>query len=47
VVLTKEEREAYEQVLLALSISSSKINIVRDTINGVDQKDIRPEVNNR
>ena len=47
VVLTRQEREAYEQVLLALSISSSKINIVRDTINGVDQKDNAPEVNNR
>jgi hypothetical protein len=47
VVLTKQERDAYQQVLLALSISSAKINIVRDTINGVDKKDDGPEVNNR
>ena len=35
-VLTKEERYAYQQLMLALSISSSKLNVVRDAINGVE-----------
>lgn len=34
--LTKEERHAYEQLMLALSITSSKLKIVKDTINGTD-----------
>lgn len=46
-VLTKEERYAYERLLLALSISSSKINIVRNTINGVDEKPVTPNSHNR
>jgi hypothetical protein len=33
-VLTSEEKYAYEQLKLALSITSSKFKIVRDTING-------------
>lgn len=32
--LTPEERYAYRQLMLALSISSSKLKIVRDTIDG-------------
>jgi hypothetical protein len=32
--LTQEERYAYRQLMLALSISSSKLKIVQDTING-------------
>jgi hypothetical protein len=34
--LTKEERYAYDQLMLALSITSSKLKIVQDTINGTD-----------
>ena len=32
--LTDEEKYAYRQLMLALSISSSKLKIVQDTING-------------
>lgn len=35
--LTKEEKYAYGQLLLALSITSSKLQIVTDSINGVDE----------
>lgn len=35
--LTQEEKYAYNQVLLALSITSSKLRLVQDSINGVDQ----------
>lgn len=45
--LTKEERYAYQQLMLALSISSSKFNIVRDTINGVEEPESAPKQNNR
>jgi hypothetical protein len=34
--LTERERYAYEQLMLALSITSSKLQIVQDTIDGVD-----------
>ena len=34
--LTKEERYAYDQLMLALSITSSKLKIVQDTINGTE-----------
>ena len=34
VALTREEQYAYRQLMLALSISSSKLKIVKDTING-------------
>ena len=34
--LTKEERHAYEQLMLALSITGSKLKIVQDTINGTE-----------
>ncbi len=34
--LTKEEKYAYGQLMLALSITSSKLQIVKDSINGVD-----------
>ena len=43
--LTKEELYAYEQLMLALSISSSSLNIVRDTINGSEVN--MPKPNNR
>ncbi len=38
VVLTKEERYAYEQLMLGLSITSSKLKIVRDKARGVQEK---------
>ena len=37
--LTKEERHAYEQLMLALSITGSKLKIVQDTINGTADTD--------
>jgi len=47
VALTDEERYAYRQLMLALSISSSKLNIVRNTINGVEESDNDTKQNNR
>ena len=47
VALTEEERYAYHQLMLALSISSSKLNIVRNTINGVEQTDNDTKQNDR
>ncbi len=38
-VLTKEEKYAYGQLMLALAISSSKLQLVQDSINGVEQND--------
>jgi hypothetical protein len=35
-VLTAEERFAYNQLMLALSITTSKLQIVQDSINGVE-----------
>ena len=35
-LLSKEEKYAYGQLMLALSITSSKLQIVQDSINGVD-----------
>lgn len=46
-VLTAEERYAYDQVVLALSISSSSLNVVRDAINGVDHNGPQSKQNNR
>lgn len=37
--LTKEEKYAYEQLMLALSITGSKLKIVQDTVNGTDEKE--------
>ena len=34
--LSEEERYAYEQLMLALSITGSKLKIVQDTINGIE-----------
>lgn len=34
--LTKEERYAYNQLMIALSITSSKLKLVEDKINGVE-----------
>ncbi|CAN5334298.1 hypothetical protein BH20ACI2_BH20ACI2_17070 [soil metagenome] len=38
-VLTKEEKYAYGQLMLALAISSSKLQLIQDSINGVEQND--------
>jgi hypothetical protein len=35
-VLTEEEKYAYNQLMLALSITNSKMKIVRDTMSGAD-----------
>jgi hypothetical protein len=46
--LTDEERYAYGQLMLALSISSEKLKVVQDAINGVEtNKDSSPRNNNR
>jgi hypothetical protein len=37
VTLTEEERYAYDRLMYALAVSSSKMKIARDAINGVDQ----------
>ena len=37
--LTKEERHAYEQLMLALAISGSKIKIVQNAIHGVEENE--------
>jgi len=36
IILTNEEKYAYGQLMLALSITGSKLKMVRDTINGED-----------
>ena len=36
VVLTKEEKQAYDQLMLALSIAGSKLKVVHDTIQGIE-----------
>ena len=47
VALTREERYAYRQLMLALSISGSQLNIVRNTINGVEDEPSAIKQNNR
>lgn len=47
VALTQEERYAYQQLLLALSISSSKLKIAQDAVNGVENPDSNQKHNNR
>ncbi|HEX8637909.1 MAG TPA: hypothetical protein VF692_07605 [Pyrinomonadaceae bacterium] len=36
--LTAEEKQAYEQLMLALSITSSKLKIVKDKVDGVEEQ---------
>lgn len=36
--LTKEEQYAYDQLMLALSITSSKFKIVKDKVEGIEEK---------
>ena len=38
--LTKEEKFAYDQLMLALSITSSKFKLVRDKVEGVEMESI-------
>ncbi len=39
VILSKEEKYAYGQLMLALSITSSELKLVRNKIDGVEKKD--------
>jgi type III secretory pathway component EscV len=39
VTLTKEEKYAYDQLMLALSITSSKFKMVKDKVAGIEEKD--------
>ena len=41
--ITKDEKLAYDQLMLALSITSSKLQIVRDSVNATQES----EVNNK
>lgn len=45
--LTNEERHAYEQLMLALAISSSKIKVVHNAINGIEENENLRTPNNR
>jgi hypothetical protein len=47
VALTQEERYAYHQLMLALSISSSKLKVVQDAINGVESNETSTKQNDR
>ena len=38
IALTKEEKYAYDQLMLALSITSSKLKIVKDKANGIEEQ---------
>lgn len=47
VSLTREEKYAYGQLLLALSITGSKLKIVQDRVNGVEDSKTIVTKNNR
>ena len=38
VMLTKDEKYAYDQLMLALSITSSKLKLVKDKVEGVEEQ---------
>ncbi len=38
IILTKEEKYAYSQLMLALSITSSKLKLVKDKVDGIEEK---------
>jgi hypothetical protein len=40
IVLTEEEKYAYDQLMLALSITSSKLKMVRDKVDGIENQKI-------
>ncbi len=42
IILTDEERLAYNKLMLALSITSAKLNLVRTKVEGIDQEEITP-----
>lgn len=42
--LTKEESYAYNRLMLALSITSSKLRLVTDKIEGVEERDTVPKI---
>lgn len=46
-ILTSQEKYAYGQLMLALSITSSKLKIVQDTINGIENKESAATKNER
>ncbi len=41
--LTVEERQAYDQLMLALSITGAKLKIVKDKIDGIEEQNIDPK----
>ncbi len=43
VKLTKEEKYAYDQLMLALSITSSKLKLVTDKIENVEEQNVVQE----
>ena len=45
--LTAQERYAYNQLMLALSISSSQLKVVQDAVNGVEDTSGNKKENNR
>lgn len=47
VTLTSEEKFAYGQLILALSITGSKLKIVQDKVNGVEEGKTNVKENNR
>lgn len=47
VTLTPEEKYAYGQLMLALSITGSKLKLVQDTINRIEDTDKHVNDNNR
>jgi hypothetical protein len=42
IILTDDERFAYNQLMLALSITSAKLNLVKSKVEGVDQEENTP-----
>ena len=47
VALTEEEKYAYRQLMIALSVSSSKLKIVKDSINGTENIERTNSTNQR
>jgi biopolymer transport protein ExbD len=45
VKLTKEEKYAYDQLMLALSITSAKLNIVKNKVKGIEEPETLPKEN--
>lgn len=47
VQLSTEEKYAYDQLMLALSITGSKLKILKDKVDGVEEKIVPPTENGR